>query len=134
MSNVPSADTWDVEIAGGVIHTMTLDELDAAYQSGTVHESTRVRQRGAPKWLTLAAVAGAEDQRHASEPSSNGSVRLLTVPPPSRVPREFAYLADESDGARRPMKRGTKMLVAALSILAAAAVAGLIAFGVTRAG
>lgn len=61
-----SQEYWDVEVNAGVVRTMTLDELDAAYQNGLVHEQTRVKENGSFAWSTLAIVAGIED---ASPPS-----------------------------------------------------------------
>lgn len=126
------AELWDVEIADGIVRTMTLDELDHAYQSGSVRESTRVRQSGAPKWSTIAAVAGMDDSG-VPEPVNSISPMQVTLPPPPAVPREFAHLAalDEGEDAFRPTKKGR--LAFAGGILSAAAVAGLVAFGVTRA-
>jgi hypothetical protein len=138
MSNVASADTWDVEIASGIVRTMTLDELDEAYQRGSVHESTRVRQSGAPNWSTLAAVAGAEDADYGSEsytpePTNSISPMQVTVPPPPAVPREFAHLADLDDDEELFRPKKTKKAAVAAAIVGVAALAGAVAFGVTRA-
>jgi hypothetical protein len=47
---------WLVQLASGDVRIMTLDELDAAFQSGTVNEDTLVRHDGAKKWSKLADV------------------------------------------------------------------------------
>jgi hypothetical protein len=132
-----------VEIASGVVHTMTLDELDAAYQRGLIDDATRVRQSGAPKWSTLAAVAGADDAGAAREHSETPgpvsaehhslSPMQVTVPPPPAVPRELAHLADLADDDELRLRGKRRPVAVAGGILGVAAVAGLVAFGATRA-
>jgi hypothetical protein len=52
------SDTWLVRLPSGETR-MTLDELDAAYQSDRIDEHTLVREPGAP-WRTLGSILGIE--------------------------------------------------------------------------
>jgi hypothetical protein len=69
-------DLWHVQVVGPgnatVIRTMTLDELDAAFQAGVIGERTLVLQAGALRWTTLADAAGL------------GAADV--APPPARIP------------------------------------------------
>jgi len=56
MSSDMDCEEWLVQLASGDVRIMTLDELDAAFQSGTVDENTLVRHDGAKKWSKLADV------------------------------------------------------------------------------
>jgi hypothetical protein len=53
-------DLWHVQVALGDVRAMTLDELDAAFQEGIIHENTYVRHDGAPQWSLLGQVIGDE--------------------------------------------------------------------------
>ena len=57
-ATTPPADVWDVRLKAGDAR-MTLDQLDALYQTGTIDERTLVRQKG-DAWKTLAALLGVE--------------------------------------------------------------------------
>ena len=48
---------WHVQL-GGSVRTMTLDELDHAFQSGVIDERTMVLKAGALHWTTLGDIAG----------------------------------------------------------------------------
>ena len=50
-------DVWHVEVSGKIC-TMTLDELDQAFQANRIHEGTYVRHEGAKQWAKLGDVAG----------------------------------------------------------------------------
>jgi hypothetical protein len=58
MKTVDMTDVWEVQVSAGVLETMTLDELDAAFQGGRITEQTFVREHGTEVWSTLAIVAG----------------------------------------------------------------------------
>src|SRR5512140_1345005 len=55
-------ETWLVQLSNGAVRVMTLDELDAAFQDGTIDEETLIRRDGATKWMKL------RDELAASEP------------------------------------------------------------------
>jgi hypothetical protein len=134
---------WDVEVGYGQIHTMTLDELDAAYQAGSIVETTRVREHGAMAWSTLAVVAGLEESAPPSAPSMNGPNSLaptavsLAMPTPStgfdltpQPPAIDLDDLDESNAARRLGRSKVPMILGGLGVVA---VIGLAAFAVPKA-
>src|SRR4051812_43664019 len=86
-----SHEYWDVEVNGGVVRTMTLEELDAAYQHGLVHEQTRVKENGSFAWSTLAIVAGIED---VSTPPVNGPHSLSPQVLAAEPTPHHAFLPD----------------------------------------
>jgi len=53
---------WYVQLAADDVRTMTLDQLDEAFQSGGISASTYVCQVGSTTWETLADVAGIEPE------------------------------------------------------------------------
>src|SRR6478609_5027954 len=61
---------WLVQLSNGATRAMTLDELDSAFNDGTINEDTYVRRDGAKAWVRLI------DELNASEPA----------PPPAPVP------------------------------------------------
>lgn len=121
---------WYVQFASDVVRVMTLEQLDAAFQSGVISEETYVRQDGVSEWSRLAQIAGIEPDRtpsaasYAVESSALGpeSIRpvvseLNDVDPQSvdDVPVEF-----------RSRKRGVVLALAAVMLI------GGIGFGATK--
>lgn len=128
-------DLWEVQSQSGV-HTVTLDQLDAAFEAEMVTAETLVRPRGATSWQRLAVVAGLEPA--PQEPGTTSlapmvvandasSAMLPSAPPPAGpLPDLDLDLLDE--GALKP-KRG-KAIAAAVG---AVAVLGLlIGLGATK--
>ena len=46
-------ETWFVQLAGGGVRMMDVEQLDAAFQSGTIDEDTLVRRDGTSQWVKL---------------------------------------------------------------------------------
>lgn len=129
-------DLWDVELPHGEIRTMTLDDLDAAYQAGEIEESTRVRRAGSAAWSTLAIVAGLDDDTGpASEvnvpvsgPHSLSPTALSVAPPPPHAdgtPRPPVADLDLDDVSETAFKKSKSGLV--FGVLGAAAVVAVVA-------
>ncbi|HEX7664601.1 MAG TPA: hypothetical protein VF407_08825 [Polyangiaceae bacterium] len=72
-------DLWHVQMASGDVLVMTLDELDEAFQSDRIDESTMVLQGGSLKWAPLGEVLGGDDAE-SEAPSTE------PAPPPVHVP------------------------------------------------
>lgn len=53
-------DFWHVRLPNGSVCTLTLDELDDAFQAGQIDENIFVLQHGATAWTTLGALLGIE--------------------------------------------------------------------------
>lgn len=105
------SDVWFVRSPNGEVK-MTLDELDAAYQAGSISEQTQVREENELQWTTLGALLGVEPQQHSA------SVRPVAVD-----------LDDIDETQLKPKKRGVYIAIAA-----SVAVLGGIAFAVTQFG
>lgn len=81
---------------------MTLDELQAAFEAGQIHENTFVCREGSSEWLTLAEVAGLGDEEEEEAPLV--APVLETRPTmPSRRPDAPTSAAPVSAQTRPPM-------------------------------
>ena len=138
------SELWDVEVGYGQIHTMTLDDLDAAYQAGKIVETTRVKEHGATTWSTLAVVAGLEEEAAPSLPppsmpvgptSLSPTALSLSPPTPSTgfdlTPQPPAFDLDDLDESNPKFKKSKLGMV--LGGIGIAAVIGLAAFAVPKA-
>ena len=77
-----SEDRFYAQFDSREVELMTLDELQAAFEAGQIHENTFVCREGDSEWLTLADVAGLGEEQEP-EPAPV----LETRPPmPSRRP------------------------------------------------
>src|SRR4051794_2868756 len=93
------SDFFFVQLPNGQHKAMSLDELDAAYQAGSIDEATPVRPDGASDWSTLGALVGGDDVPDTS-PS-------ITPPPVSQSyahepPNSLAPVAIWSQAALAP--------------------------------
>jgi hypothetical protein len=62
-------DLWHVQLGSGDVVMMTLEELDDAFQGGSIHENTYLWQEGATGWVTLREVAGLDADEDAAPAS-----------------------------------------------------------------
>lgn len=121
---------WYVQFASDVVRVMTLDQLDAAFQSGSIGEETLVRQDGVSAWSRLAEIAGIEPDHTPS--AASYAVESSALGPQSIRPvvSELSYLdssIDDEPVEFRSRKRGPVLLaVAALMLL------GGVGFGATK--
>jgi hypothetical protein len=65
------ADVWHVKMASGEVYTVTVEQLDDAFQKGLIDENILVMKDGMDDWATLAEVLGddGEDEEDESEPA-----------------------------------------------------------------
>jgi hypothetical protein len=63
-----SEDRYFTQVDEGDVRLFTLDQLDAAFNAGLIHENTYVCLEGDSQWLTLAEVAGLGDEEPVSAP------------------------------------------------------------------
>lgn len=61
-------DRFHVQYDSRDVKLMTLDELQAAFEAGEIHENTFVCREGDSEWLTLSVVAGLGDEEEQPEP------------------------------------------------------------------
>ncbi len=88
-------DRYHTQIEAGDVRLFTLDQLDAAFNAGLIHENTYVCLEGGSDWLTLGEVAGLGDEEPESAP-----VHAAVSVPQSRqltaAPTYGAYAASPS--------------------------------------
>src|SRR5687768_853856 len=63
-------DRYYTQVEAGDVRLFTLDQLDAAFNAGLIHENTYVCLEGDSTWLTLAEVAGLGDEEPEAPPVS----------------------------------------------------------------
>jgi hypothetical protein len=131
---------WFVRLPAGNVITVSLDDLDAAFQRGDIDENTLVFKQGMKEWLPLGEAAGLDDEPHASH------APVATAPPPYASPlavqevdaysvRPMAFdmpnSVDSLDAeyGETSLKPSKKKLI--FGVLAAAAVIGLGIIGAT---
>src|SRR5262252_9143246 len=71
-----SEDRYYTQVEAGDVRLFTLDQLDAAFNAGLIHENTYVCLEGGSDWLTLAEVAGLDEEE---EPVSGPQVVPVPV-------------------------------------------------------
>ncbi len=122
---------WHVQIGGGV-RTMTLDELDQAFQSGVIHERTMVLRSGALHWTTLGDVAGIDEHPNSIAPVAT-DVSSNVIIPPLPAPSFDVSFGTEELRVFRPKRRIGRAVFAALAMsLVAGAVFGVKSYGPDR--
>ncbi|HVY28397.1 MAG TPA: DUF4339 domain-containing protein [Polyangiaceae bacterium] len=82
-------DRYYTQVDAGDVRLFTLDQLDAAFNAGLIHENTYVCLEGSSEWLTLAEVAGLGEEEPVSAPQ----------PVAQPVPQYAAYAAPQVTSA-----------------------------------
>lgn len=142
-------DRYYTQVEAGDVRLFTLDQLDAAFNAGLIHENTYVCLEGDSTWLTLAEVAGLGDEEPEAPPVSgpapvpyNGVAASRSVVPspfssPYYVPPSIAPVVndlalddDEIDAMSMRPKRRIGKVMAGLAVLAL----GGLGFAVVQSG
>lgn len=63
------ADSWLVALSGNQVSTMTLDELDAAFNAGSISNDTLVWTHDLDDWCALGQLLGTDDEEPGAEPA-----------------------------------------------------------------
>ena len=79
-------DRYYTQVEAGDVRLFTLDQLDAAFNAGLIHENTYVCLEGDSTWQTLAEVAGLGDEEEAA-PVSAPQLIAQPVPHAPQVPQ-----------------------------------------------
>jgi len=128
---------WLVQI-GHATRAMTIDELDTAFNDGTIDEDTFVRRDGSTKWVRLRDELG--DSEPAPAPVQQAPVHVYASPTPAPVvyqqynsvrPVVSEIDMDELDFESPYAKKSGKGKFVAMGLVAAAVASGL-AFGATK--
>jgi hypothetical protein len=93
-----SEDRFYAQFDSREVELMTLDELQAAFEAGQIHENTFVCREGESEWITLAVVAGLGEEEEP-EPAPVVETR---PPMPSRRPEPAALETRPPMPSRRP--------------------------------
>lgn len=147
-------DRYYTQVEAGDVRLFTLDQLDAAFNAGLIHENTYVCLEGDSTWLTLAEVAGLGDEEPEAPPASgpapvpySGVAASSSVMPSTVMPSPFSspyYVApsiapvvndlalddDEIDAMSMRPKRRMGKVMAGLAVLAL----GGLGFAVVQSG
>jgi hypothetical protein len=134
-------DRYYTQVDAGDVRLFTLDQLDAAFNAGLIHENTYVCLEGSSEWLTLGEVAGLGDEEPVSAPqpvaqpvpqyasyaapsitSAPYSVAPVVAPSIRPVTSDLSFDDDFEMMAMRPKRRIGK-------VLAGVAVLGLAGLG-----
>lgn len=122
---------FQVQVPGGGVRTLSLDELDAAFQAGSISEQTMVLRSGSVRWMTLAEVAGIEEEQAPNSLAPFATdVAYSNVSIPPLAPIGEVTLATSEIAAFRP-KRPVGPVLAVVAMLA---LIGGVSFGATRYG
>jgi hypothetical protein len=128
MENPTDDDVWHVLLPSGDVCMMTLDLLDDAFQDGLIHEGSLLWKEGNAEWMTLAEVAGLNDE--PEPPASYGQTSYAEDSPPySMGPLSTAPVAADIGDMEfeleamslRPRKRSSLRWMAAAVLVGAAA-------------
>lgn len=79
-------DRYYTQVEAGDVRLFTLDQLDAAFNAGLIHENTYVCLEGDSTWQTLAEVAGLGDEEEEA-PVSAPQLIAQPVPHAPHVPQ-----------------------------------------------
>jgi hypothetical protein len=74
---IENDDRWYVQFDSQEVRLMSLEELDAAFQQGLIHENTYLIQVGSSEWQTLADVAGLG----SAEDPAEDEIETAALPP-----------------------------------------------------
>ncbi|MBS2017868.1 MAG: hypothetical protein JST00_33635 [Deltaproteobacteria bacterium] len=133
-------DIWHVRLDDGETRTLSLDELDRAYDEGWIHERTLVLEAGAIHWVPLAEIAGLdtavvpEPPVHEPAPYSIAPLALDTSSAPENrfdalgADEALAALRDDPDATFLTRKRRWPKVMRVASILAVIGVVGVVGF------
>lgn len=86
------------------VKLMTLDELTEAFEAGLIHENTFVCREGESEWLTLAVVAGLNEEE---EPEPAPPAAVVSERRPSIPQRAVEFAHSVAAESRPPMPQRT---------------------------
>jgi hypothetical protein len=128
-------DDYVVKLPSGDARVMSVDELDAALDAGTIHRDSPVLAPGTVTWTTLGVLAGLDDEP-ALSPAAPAASAASAIPSPSSVapmvmsPTDLDE--DDDSAVLRPRRRAGKVVAAAFGALALFAVGFAIKSAVTQ--
>ena len=100
---------WLVKLDDGHVRSMTLDELDAAFQRDEIHERTMICRDGGDRWITLAEELGLEP---SAPPPSSSSATPSVLPVVADVDDD-----DHDHHAFSRSRKGTRVVGIMLGVI-----------------
>ena len=97
---------WLVKLDDGRVRSMTLDELDASYQRGEIHERTMICRDGGDRWITLADELGEAESAPPPPPDATPS-----------TPPVVADLGDDHHPSFASSRKGTRVVAILLGVV-----------------
>ncbi len=133
------SELWYVKLPDGDVEPLTLDDLDAAFQSGAIGSDTMVLAAGATEWAKLGELAGLEQPQPIPQPVVHRApVAMQRAPlgpatlPSSLRPVSVDLGALDDDEVFQPKRKGGKKWVFGVALVAG--VLGVAAFEAQRSG
>jgi hypothetical protein len=140
-------DRYYTQVDAGDVRLFTLDQLDAAFNAGLIHENTYVCLEGDSTWLTLAEVAGLGDEepepvsgpqpvpQRVAAPSPAPAYSAPYYVPPSIAPvtSDLSLALDDDDIEMMSMKRKRRWGGKVAAVLTVGAL-GALGFMVVQSG
>jgi hypothetical protein len=132
------SDIWHVQVPGGEVRTLTLDQLDEAFQSGWIDAETLVFPAGGLGWARLGDVAGLDDISETPPPvsavNSVAPIALDVAPQAAPAHAESLTAVDDDDLPELKPRRGKRVLsvITTLAVLGGLGFAGFTKYDATR--
>jgi hypothetical protein len=143
MAHDEAEDRYFTQVDAGDVRLFTLDQLDAAFNAGLIHENTYVCLEGDSQWLTLGEVAGLGDEEESAPVSaqvvaphyaaasygvqpSHHLPQVMLAPSIAPVVNDLSLNDFDSDLLSMRPKRRTGKVVAGLAVVALGALGFLV--------
>ncbi|MBS2014616.1 MAG: hypothetical protein JST00_17140 [Deltaproteobacteria bacterium] len=123
-----SDDTYVVKLPNGDARVMTVEELDAALDAGTIHASSPILAPGSTTWTTLGVLAGLDEPAPLAPPAAVPTSPASLAPMAFPAPMTSGSLPDDELAFTR---RGRAVKVVGIVFAAAAVIA--VVFGIQSA-
>ena len=95
-------DRYHTQVEAGDVRLFTLDQLDAAFNAGLIHENTYVCLEGSSEWLTLGEVAGLGDEEEPVSAPVPVAAPVSYARPVAPTPNAYGLAASPSVAPAAP--------------------------------
>jgi hypothetical protein len=142
MAQDEAEDRYFTQVDAGDVRLFTLDQLDAAFNAGLIHENTYVCLEGDSQWLTLGEVAGLGEEAEPAPISAQVATphyaastsvlpaqhlpAVMIAPSIAPVVNDLAFSDFDTDLMSMRPKRRTGKVVAGLAVVALGALGFLV--------
>ncbi|HEX2870422.1 MAG TPA: hypothetical protein VHP33_04185 [Polyangiaceae bacterium] len=95
-------DRYHTQVEAGDVRLFTLDQLDAAFNAGLIHENTYVCLEGSSEWLTLGEVAGLGEEEEPVSAPVPVAAPVSYARPTAAAPNAYGLAASPSVAPAAP--------------------------------